>query len=48
MLSGKAVTIHGDGGQTRDFIYVKDIARANILAAAEQEVNGLILNILRR
>ena len=45
MLNGKAVTIHGDGGQTRDFIYVKDIARANILAAQSNEVNGLIVNI---
>jgi len=31
--------IYGDGEQTRDFTYVKDVAQANILAA-ESEANG--------
>jgi UDP-glucose 4-epimerase len=38
-LSGKPITIFGDGEQTRDFIFVKDVARANILAA-ESEATG--------
>lgn len=29
---GLTLNIHGDGEQTRDFIYVKDVARANIAA----------------
>ena len=31
--SGEPLTIVGDGSQKRDFIYVKDIARANYLAS---------------
>jgi len=32
MQTGKDCIIFGDGEQTRDFIYVKDIARANLIA----------------
>lgn len=43
LLNNKQATIYGDGEQTRDFIYVKDIAKANI-AACESNYNG-ILNV---
>ena len=39
------VTIFGDGRQTRDFIFVDDVVRANILAAEKKDAEGAVLNI---
>jgi UDP-glucose 4-epimerase len=35
-LEGKPLTVFGDGNQTRDFVWVKDIARANVLSAMSE------------
>lgn len=43
-LRGEALQVFGDGRQTRDFIHVADVARANSLALQQQTVCG-ILNI---
>mgnify|MGYP003858110109 CR=1 FL=1 len=39
-VKGEDITIFGDGGQTRDFIYVKDIVGALAFAAANPAVAG--------
>ena len=33
LRAGNALTVFGDGAQTRDYVYVGDVARANVLAA---------------
>ena len=40
----KSPIINGDGSQTRDFVYVKDVVRANIMAF-ESNVKSAFLNI---
>ncbi|MCG6980829.1 MAG: SDR family oxidoreductase, partial [Deltaproteobacteria bacterium] len=39
------VTIYGDGEQCRDFIYVDDVVRANILAAQGKNISGVTINV---
>ncbi len=40
-LRHEPLTIFGDGGQTRDFVYVKDIAAANIFAVTTPGLTGV-------
>lgn len=40
MLSGLEPAIHGDGHQTRDYVFVEDVVRANMLAF-ESDVSGV-------
>ena len=42
---GEALTIVGDGSQRRDFVYVKDVARANYLAAISDLDETEVFNV---
>jgi UDP-glucose 4-epimerase len=44
ILTQNEIVVYGDGRQTRDFTYVRDIVEANILAI-EYEKNGEVFNI---
>src|SRR5512138_2963573 len=41
LLDGKPCTIYGDGKQTRDYVFVADVARANLLSA-EAGLDGAV------
>jgi UDP-glucose 4-epimerase len=44
--NGQALTVVGDGNQTRDFVHVSDIVNANILAATtDVETYGQVYNV---
>jgi UDP-glucose 4-epimerase len=43
-LNGKPFTVVGDGSQTRDFTFVKDVAAA-FISAAQSDVNGQAMNV---
>ena len=44
-LRGEDLIIYGDGKQTRDFIYVKDIVDANLLIANCKRAYGQVFNV---
>ncbi len=44
-LDNKPVTVYGDGKQTRDLIFVRDVAQANLMAAEHPAAPGQVFNI---
>jgi UDP-glucose 4-epimerase len=40
LVAGKTSTINGSGEQTRDYVYVEDVARANVLALENEVPSG--------
>src|SRR5438128_3335391 len=45
LLNNLSPVLYEDGQQTRDFSFVEDIARANLLAAETDKLDGLAVNI---
>jgi len=44
-LRGSTLVMHGDGSQTRDYVYVDDVVSAMISAATAPGINQMVLNI---
>lgn len=45
MLAGQEVTIHGDGEQAKDYVYVDDVVAAGVAAARPDVPEGGVYNI---
>ncbi len=45
LLRDEPPTIYGDGHQSRDFTYVSNVVRANLLAATAPDVSGRVFNV---
>ena len=44
-LRGGTLVVHGDGNQTRDYVFVDDVVSAMVAAATAPKVNGLVINV---
>lgn len=42
---GRSLSVHGDGGQTRDFTYIEDAVDATLLAATHPRAEGEVFNV---
>jgi UDP-N-acetylglucosamine/UDP-N-acetyl-alpha-D-glucosaminouronate 4-epimerase len=45
LLAGQRPVVFGDGLQTRDFVHVEDVVRANFLAAVSEKAPGEVINV---
>lgn len=44
-MHGGSMVVHGDGSQTRDFIYVDDVVSAMVAASTAPGLNQLVINV---
>ncbi len=44
-VKGGSLVMHGDGSQTRDFVYINDVTRALIAAATSSDIDGAVINV---
>jgi len=45
LLAGQSPIVFGDGLQTRDFVHVKDVVRACLLASTSERASGSVINV---
>jgi UDP-glucose 4-epimerase len=45
ILRGERPLVYGDGGQSRDFCFVKNVVHGNLLAAEAQGCGGRVINV---
>jgi UDP-glucose 4-epimerase len=45
LLQGQRPVVFGDGLQTRDFVHISDVVRANLLAATSDKAPGEVVNV---
>jgi UDP-glucose 4-epimerase len=44
-LRGGSVVVHGDGNQTRDYVFVDDVVSAMVAASTAPGVSGMVINV---
>lgn len=44
-MRGGTLVVHGNGEQTRDYVYVDDVVSAMVAAATAPDINGLVINV---
>lgn len=44
-LRGGTLVVHGDGSQTRDYVYLDDVVSAMVAAATAPNLDGLVINV---
>jgi len=44
-VRGGTLVVHGDGNQTRDYVYVDDVVTAMVAASTAPGLNGLVINV---
>ena len=44
-IRGGTIVVHGDGNQTRDYVFVDDVVRAMLAASTAPSIDGFIINV---
>jgi UDP-glucose 4-epimerase len=44
-VRGGTIVIHGDGRQTRDYVFVDDVVRAMVSASTAPSINDRVINV---